>query len=445
MYYHKSYRLIKVFLLFFIVFAFLTVGLNILLVPDEILLIHNGVSQESFFKPGYLKINSSENNIVNIFETKDSKSVFSSNNMSVLPASVGETKIQFDLFGILPIKTTNVRVLDNREVLVSGNSIGVHLNIGGVLVLAVSTVEDQEGKSVNLFENDKLAKGDIIKRINNIDVKSVETLKKMVKENAGEELSILAQRGDRLVTCSVSPVLSKDDNEYHLGLWVRDTSAGIGTMTFYDRNTNWYGALGHGISDIDTGIIMPVGQGNIYYSNIMGIRKGIPGTPGEFKGVFNMQKEIGDIRVNNEFGIYGTIAENKLDMNKYKIYQIGGKNKIKTGKAYILCQGENNKVEEYEIEINRISKNISSGSKGMVITITDPRLLDTTGGIIQGMSGSPIIQNDMLIGAVTHVFVNDPKKGYGIFIECMLNEIDKYNMKTGNAEPAFLESMDLAG
>ncbi|HBN85869.1 MAG TPA: SpoIVB peptidase, partial [Clostridiales bacterium] len=177
-----------------------------------------------------------------------------------------------------------------------------------------------------------------------------------------------------------------------------------------------------GISDTDTGLIMPVGVGNIYYSNIMGIRKGVPGTPGEFKGVFNMQKGIGNIKINNEFGIYGVIDSKKLDLNQYQALKIGSKNKIKPGKAYILCQGEDNSVGKYEIEINKVSKNITSGSKGMVITITDPRLLEKTGGIIQGMSGSPIIQNDMLIGAVTHVFVNDPKKGYGIFIECMLNE-----------------------
>lgn len=428
MYYQRIYRIIKISLIFLLVFTVLFAGLNILLVPNEILLIHNGISQESFFKPGFLKISLHEDSIIKVLEKKDSKSVFNVSNTSIQPTSVGETEIRFDLFGILPIKTTNVRVLDNREVLVSGKSIGVHLNIGGVLVLAVSTVNDADGKNVSLFPEDSILKGDIIRKMNDIDVKSVETLKSIVQDSNGNDISIVAQRGDRLVTCKVCPVLSKDDNEYRLGLWVRDASAGIGTLTFYDNSTNWYGALGHGISDIDTGIIMPVGIGNIYYSNIMGIRKGIPGTPGEFKGMFNMQKGIGNIKINNEFGIYGTIDKDKLEWNKYQAYKIGSKNKIKTGKAYILCQGEDNTVGKYEIEINKVSSNISSGSKGMVITITDPELLDKTGGIIQGMSGSPIIQNDMLVGAVTHVFVNDPKKGYGIFIECMLNEIEKYNI-----------------
>jgi stage IV sporulation protein B len=427
----KTNNSIKFLLLFLLIFGLLFVGLNILLVPNEILLIHNGFSQESFFKPGFLKINMKENGIIRILEHEsDLKSVFNSGNTSVQPTSAGETEIRFDLFGILPIKTTNVRVLDNREVLVSGKSIGVHLNIGGVLVLAVSTVNDTEGKSVSLFTDDSIVKGDIIRKVNDIDVKSVEALKTIVQDSKGNEISILAQRGDRLVTCSVRPVISKDDGEYKLGLWVRDASAGIGTLTFYDGETGWYGALGHGISDTDTGVMMPVGTGRIFNSNIMGIRKGAPGAPGEFKGMFNMQKEIGNIKINNEFGIYGTIDKNKTDLSEYTPYKVGSKNKIKLGKAYILCQGEDNTIGKYEIEIVKVSKNITSGSKGIVLTITDPKLLEQTGGIIQGMSGSPIIQNDMLVGAVTHVFVNDPKKGYGIFIECMLNEIEKYNNKS---------------
>ncbi|HBN85868.1 MAG TPA: SpoIVB peptidase, partial [Clostridiales bacterium] len=186
-----------------------------------------------------MKLN--ENSIIKILESDDhSKSVFNVGNTSIEPTSTGETEIRFDLFGILPVKTTNVRVLDNRKVLVSGNSIGVHLNIGGVLILAVSTVNDTEGKNVSLFPEESIIKGDIIRKINNIDVKSVEDLKKIVKDSSGNEISIIAQRGDQLVTSKVTPVLSKEDQEYKLGLWVRDASAGIGTLTFYDSQTNWY-------------------------------------------------------------------------------------------------------------------------------------------------------------------------------------------------------------
>jgi stage IV sporulation protein B len=218
-------------------------------------------------------------------------------------------------------------------------------------------------------------------------------------------------------------------------LWVRDSTAGIGTLTFYEPETLNFGALGHGITDIDTGILMASSSGEILESSILGIKKGTQGSPGELKGVFiEDEKRLGIIKMNTESGIYGTLTENGEKKATKRLYPIGLRSEVQEGPAVILSNIDGNSVKEYDVEIERVSRQNVNGTKGMIIRITDESLLKATGGIVQGMSGSPIIQNGKLVGAVTHVLVNDPAKGYGIFIEAMVKNIA--GNKTANLEKA---------
>ena len=233
-------------------------------------------------------------------------------------------------------------------------------------------------------------------------------------------------RNGEVANTVIRAVRSVEDNRYHLGLWVRDNTAGIGTLTFYDPESNVFAALGHGITDIDTGTLMSVSTGEILESEILDIKKGRQGIPGELRGVFvENENKLGEITSNTQSGIYGRLYENSLARLPQKAYPIGVRSQVQTGKASILANVDGKKVEEFEILIEKINRQNTNGTKGMIIRIVDPKLLEMTGGIVQGMSGSPIIQNGVLVGAVTHVLVNDPTRGYGIFIEFMLKNIDK--------------------
>lgn len=222
---------------------------------------------------------------------------------------------------------------------------------------------------------------------------------------------------------SINPAKTAE-KEYKLGLWVRDAAAGVGTVTFYDPDSGMFGALGHGILDVDTGKLVNIAKGEAVTSNILSIAKGEKGKPGEIRGTIENGKSLGEVYKNTNLGIYGKLNQrNKLDLNQSKAMEVAARGEIKQEKASIICSLENNKKEEYEIEIQKIFQNNHEDNKSMVIKITDQRLIDKTGGIIQGMSGSPIIQDGKFIGAVTHVLVNDPTMGYGVFADMMLKQL----------------------
>ncbi|MGI6731222.1 MAG: SpoIVB peptidase [Anaerovoracaceae bacterium] len=237
------------------------------------------------------------------------------------------------------------------------------------------------------------------------------------------DITLKVLRKDDILNIKLTPVLSANDNLYKIGVWVKDKTAGIGTLTFYDPTDNSFGALGHGITDPETGTVLAVAQGELLDSKVEEVKQGKAGSPGEIRGIFYEADEpLGQLTSNTQFGIFGktyTSIKNPLYPEPVKI---GYQNQIKKGPAYILSTLEGDRIEKYEIYIEKINKQSKADTKSMVIKVTDKRLLDKSGGIIQGMSGSPIIQDDKLIGAVTHVFVNDPQKGYGIFIEWMLQQ-----------------------
>ncbi|MDP4092043.1 MAG: SpoIVB peptidase [Bacillota bacterium] len=335
----------------------------------------------------------------------------------------GFVNINLKLFGLLPVRTIHVDVVPNKMVVACGNTIGVKLNINGILVIGISDVNTKDGRNPQPGKEVGIRPGDFLIAINGKKLDTIEELISEVDKSGGNPLKIKYRRGSTFIDTEIKPVLSNEDKKYHIGLWVRDSSAGIGTITFYDPETKRFGALGHGIADIDTGTILPVESGEVIKSTIMDIRKGKTGSPGELKGMFLDGKKLGYITNNCESGIYGILNSNATGMLKGKEYPMAMRSQVKEGPASILCNIDGEKVEEYGIEIQRVILQNSSSSKGMVIKITDKRLLDKTGGIVQGMSGSPIIQNGRIVGAVTHVLVNDPTRGYGIFMEWMYKNI----------------------
>ena len=298
-----------------------------------------------------------------------------------------------------------------------GNVIGVKFYIDGVHVLNTDIVETESGRKSPAKEAG-IKSGDYIKEVNNLPVYTNEDLSKNIQFADEAELTIV-RNGYQFKT-KIKPVISSNDGNKKLGLWVRDSTAGIGTVTYYNPENNTFGALGHAIADQDTGKVLLLRNASAYSASVTTIRKGKSGDPGELGGVFlSDDRYIGELFRNSSVGIFGNF--NKQITNHTPI-PVALCSEVKEGKATIYCSIKNDEVTQYEIEISKIIKSGLYTPKGMVIKITDPRLLEKTDGIVQGMSGSPIIQNGKLIGAITHVFINDPARGYGIFIESMLSD-----------------------
>jgi stage IV sporulation protein B len=367
-------------------------------------------------KEGCLKLNGGE-------VTAAGSTVNFSKPVSLLSKKEGNVTLKVKLFGLLAVKEVNVNVVNTKEVVACGNTIGVKLRTNGVLVVGASPVVTKDGRSQMPFKDSGIKPGAIIQSVNDKEVDSIETLAEEISSSNGKPLKIAFAQNDQVFSTELTPVMAADDNQYYLGLWVKEGTAGIGTLSFIDPATGCFGALGHGITDSDIGILVPIETGEILESSILGVRVGEAGKPGELKGVFNEDISLGTIEKNIEYGIYGKINTSAADSLTTKLYPIALRSEIVEGPAKILSNVEGKSVKEYEIVIERVSRQSLNGSKGMVIRIVDEELLKSTGGIVQGMSGSPIIQNDKIVGAVTHVLVNDPAKGYGIFIEAMLNNL----------------------
>ncbi len=341
---------------------------------------------------------------------------------NVTPASFGDkgvmgSKVTLKLFGVVPIKEVSVRNVDAPLVIPGGNPFGIKLITEGVMVIGLSEVDCCEG-NISPAEKSGIKAGDIIVSINGNKITSKESIADAVMRSQGEKLVINVKRNSKLLTFEVLPKYSLSDSCYKSGMWVRDSSAGIGTITFYDPNTKMFGGLGHPVCDVDTGEILPLHSGEVVPVTINGLNKGRSGQPGELVGSFISSFSMGSLLLNNQSGLFG-----ELDSPPNKSYSmpIAYKQEVKKGKATILTTLKGNTPKEYEIEIEKVDFKGNELSKNMIIKITDTELLEQAGGILQGMSGSPIIQNGKIVGAVTHVFVNDPTRGYGIFSETMYN------------------------
>lgn len=345
------------------------------------------------------------------------------NNFTIKPVSKENIQTSFDanilFMNMIPIKKVSIEKIDDIYVVPGGSPFGVKLFTKGVIIVGISDIKTNEGV-FNPAKQAGLQKGDIILNINRQEVNSNEELIKIVEESHGNELFAEVIRNGMKYETNIKPIKCDTDNIYKLGLWVRDSSAGIGTVTFWDEKTKIFGGLGHGICDVDTGALLPLSRGDIIKVNINGISKGMRGNPGELKAYFLEGEPIGILTENSYSGVYGKL---NTKISQKDALPVAMKQQVKKGKAQILTTTLGSEPEYYDIDITHINYNEKQASKNMIIKITDDKLLNQTGGIIQGMSGSPIIQNGMLIGAVTHVFVNDPQKGYAIFAENMISKI----------------------
>lgn len=332
----------------------------------------------------------------------------------------------------LPIKKVNLSVLDDIHVIPGGQSIGIKLQTLGVLVVGHHLLK-QDDQYISPGEEADIDVGDIILKINEQDIKQMEDVSKLINRFAKDDqpLDLTIKRGDDEFVRTVKPLYDQKDDQYRIGLYIRDSTSGIGTMTFYEPKSKKYGALGHVISDIDTHKPIELYEGTIMRSTVNSITKGKNGRPGEKKASFSKKDHnLGTITKNTPFGIFGKLNDSDDDLSKTEPIPIALAHEIEKGPAEIYTVIEGEKVESFDVEIVSSSPQKIPSTKGMIIKITDEKLLNKTGGIVQGMSGSPIIQNGKLIGAVTHVFVNEPHSGYGIHIEWMLQEagIDVFNL-----------------
>ena len=312
------------------------------------------------------------------------------------------------------------------EVYPGGISIGVKINNKGALVVGYSDISTHDGLSESPGKMAGIELGDIIEEVNGENIETCSDLISKVKTCRNDEMTVKILRGNSELTKKIS--LIKEDNEYKIGLWVRDSTAGIGTLTFYDKDSKTFGALGHPITDGDTNVSFNIKSGTLLKSSVLSIKKGERGNPGEIKGLFiNENESIGNIEKNTNSGIYGDASVELINPNFNKAMTVAYRDEIKEGHAQIITTVEDGGAKAYDIEILKLLPQDEPGSKSMIIKIVDPVLLEKTGGIVQGMSGSPIIQNGKIIGAVTHVLINKPDVGYGIYIEWMLQDAGVIN------------------
>ena len=350
-----------------------------------------------------------------------------SNSQSKVINDTGKKNVKLSLFENIFVKDVTVNVLPKTTVIPVGSVAGIKLYTSGVLVVGMSEIEGIDNKKYKPYENTGIEEGDTIISINNENIATTEDLVNNVNLSEGKSIKVGYKHNEKAQECSITPIQTSN-NEYKLGLWVRDSEAGVGTVSFYESSTQSFGALGHGITDIDTEQLIDISSGEFVTTKILNIVKGESGNPGRIQGTIDNQKNIGTIYKNTKFGVYGKVDNiSSLTLSSSNEMEVALRDEIKVGKAKIMCSTENGKIEEYEIEIEKIYKENNYNNKSMLIKITDERLLEKTGGIIQGMSGSPIIQNGKFIGAVTHVLVNNPTEGYGVFGDIMIKEMKSVN------------------
>ncbi len=328
-------------------------------------------------------------------------------------------RMNIKLFGFIPFKQVSIQVISDQELIPVGEPIGLYVKTDGLLVIGIGEFQGMDGLTYSPAKY-VLRSGDYIKQFNGTAINDKEKFMDMVQSCRGESITLGIERNDQEMEVKIQPIKNQD-GDYKLGIWIRDNAQGIGTMTYMNADGE-FGALGHGISDVDTSTLMDLEDGTLYQTEIVSIQKGQEGKPGELTGkiVYNSSCIMGDISYNGAEGIFGQCNEKAQSMVTHDPMPIGLKQEIKKGRAQILCS-VSGKSEYYDIEITGVHLDNDNINKGIEMKVTDSDLLDLTGGIVQGMSGSPIIQDGKIIGAVTHVLVNDPTRGYGIFIENMLD------------------------
>ena len=394
----KKFKIIITIFILLILYIYVA---NITLIPKRIILLENEKYHlKKFFGVNTIETMSASNNNGNI------------------------KNVDITLFGN-KVKEVSVETIENLKVVPIGKIIGMKLYTNGVLIVGMSQIENIDNELVSPFIDSDVKEGDTIVKINNEEVENIQELKKIVNNSNGENVSITLIRDGSLVTSNITPAKT-EENEYKLGLWVKDAATGVGTITYYEKNTGNFAALGHGIIDSDTNKLINIDSGEIVTSEVISITKATINNPGEIRGTIINQKTIGNVKKNTKFGIYGILNNlSSLNIDANNSIQVALRNEIKQGNATILCSLDGRTSKEYNIKIEKIYENNSYDNKSMLIRVIDNELIDKTGGIIRGLSGSPILQNGKLVGAVTNVLVSNPIIGYGIFADMMVKEMRK--------------------
>jgi stage IV sporulation protein B len=345
--------------------------------------------------------------------------------LAIEPMNTGRINLEFRLFNVIPVRKLVVDVIPQIRLVPGGHAIGVIMRSQGVMVVGYSSIRDQNGKLVCPARDAGVNIGDVIMAVDGKPVTGDNAVAVAVDASGqrGENVIVEIKREGRFMRREIRPVYDRDTGRHRIGLYIRDGAAGVGTLTFYDPTTLYYGALGHIIADMDTNKPINIEAGEIVPANISGIQQGRRGQPGEKMGAFaDTAESLGSIDKNTDFGIIGILRRPAPNPHFPEAIPIASMSQVETGPADIYTVVDGAEIRKYAVEIIRLTPQGSPGGKGMVIKVTDPELLAKTGGIVQGMSGSPVVQNGKLVGAVTHVFVNDPTRGYGVFIEWMLME-----------------------
>ena len=338
--------------------------------------------------------------------------------LTLKTGNTDDLQMQVKLFGILPFKQVGIRVIEDRELIPVGVPIGIYVKTEGVLVVGTGEFASQGAGKVSPAKN-ILKSGDYVIKLNGTEVTGKDDLIMRIENCGGEEQLRTIRRDAETYDVKIKPEKDRT-GKYKIGVWVRDNAQGVGTMTYIDDNGN-FGALGHGINDVDTSTLMEMNDGTLYQTEIISIRKGAAGQPGEMTGmiVYSDDRILGDITSNSTRGIFGKCNQKALALGTEDALPIGLKQEIEKGPAQILCTVDGT-TRYYDIEITELHLDHDNVNRGIELRVTDPELLSVTGGIVQGMSGAPIIQKEKFVGAVTHVLVQDSTRGYGIFIENML-------------------------
>ena len=334
--------------------------------------------------------------------------------------SDGKLAIQCSVFGVIPLKTVQVETVQRQKLYAGGTPVGIYIRTSGILVIGTGEVEGMDRQTYEPAEH-IVKSGDYILEADGHPLENKEELVECIQNLEGRDLCLEVLRDGVPTELTVTPVQTADKS-YKAGIWVRNDAQGVGTLTYVDESGN-FGALGHGISDVDTSTLLSLKEGKLYEAEVVSVKKGQKGEPGELSGIiyYGDSSLLGSITENTVSGIFGTFTDNPPEI-ELRQYAVAYKQEVKTGPAQILCSVDGT-VREYDVRIDSVEMNKKEMNKGMVIQVTDEELLEKTGGIVQGMSGSPIIQDGKLVGAVTHVLVNDPTRGYGIFIENMLDAV----------------------
>lgn len=382
-----------------------------------LVLIYSFVIYGDVMLPNEITVVDYSDNIIN-----DLYTVSSSTDRSVdlqKAQSVGTEKADLKFLNIIPVKNEIVKHSEPKKVFVSGQPFGIKLYTDGVIVVGTKDIM-VEGKKINPSKQAGIEVGDVIILINNKKVYSSDDVEKILNDNNGNDYKVTVKRGSKLKTFTISPVYVAEEGCYKAGMWVRDSTAGIGTVTFFNPSTQSIATLGHPITDVDTGEIMPILNGEAVKTKVTSVSKSSENETGSLCCDF-LSTTIGTLTENSTRGVYGKYVDN-IDLSKCPQYEIAPVQEVKKGFAQIICTVDENGPKVYSAEILKVLFN--DKEKNMIIKITDKELIEKTGGIVQGMSGTPIIQNGKLVGAITHVIVNDPTKGYGIMAENMLDVIE---------------------